>query len=135
VALISSLFIRQVPGVEETERFQRMLAGLHVADQRAWLKTRAQLAQTTQLKGLDFKPWAPRGAGLVFGAGEQEHAGAPAFRVADTALVRRGDRFAQGDGTWVAGETGVAWTPPLAARSPGASLGGAHCARVRQGRS
>jgi hypothetical protein len=62
VALISSLFIQQVSRVEETDRFQKMLAGLHVADQRSWLKTRAQLAQTTQLKGLDFKPWAPRGA-------------------------------------------------------------------------
>jgi hypothetical protein len=60
-ALISSLFIRQLPQVEETERFQRMLAGLHGAEQRAWLKTRTQLAQTTQLKGLDFKPWTPRG--------------------------------------------------------------------------
>lgn len=60
-ALISSLFIRQLPRVEETERFQKMLTGLQIAEQRAWLKTRTLLAQTTQIKGLDFKPWAPKG--------------------------------------------------------------------------
>lgn len=60
-ALFASLFIRQVPGIEETVGFMKLLDDLGSETQRAWFKTRALLSQTTQLKGLDFKPWPPRG--------------------------------------------------------------------------
>jgi len=59
--LISSLFIRQVSAIEETTTFRDMLRSLAASEQRAWLRTRAKLEQTTQLKGLDFKPWRAKG--------------------------------------------------------------------------
>jgi hypothetical protein len=57
---------RSIPELAETERFRRDLAGLPVAIQAAWGKTRRMLATTTTLPGLDFKPWERRGSERVY---------------------------------------------------------------------
>ena len=62
-ALLSSLFIQQIQHIEETDRFASMLRGRPLPERTAWKKVRGQLAQSTRLKGLDFKPWPPRGSG------------------------------------------------------------------------
>lgn len=61
--LLASLFIQQIPHIQETPRFCSMLEARPRQERKAWPKVRAQLAQTTRLPGLDFKPWARRGKG------------------------------------------------------------------------
>ena len=58
--LLNSLAIRFIPRIEEvteTPPFQKMLASMSQDVKRAWPQTKKKLARTTELKGLDFKPW------------------------------------------------------------------------------
>jgi hypothetical protein len=56
-------FIGSIPSIEETEPFRKQLARLGSRYQALWTSTKRKLANTTSLKGLDFKVWPPRGMG------------------------------------------------------------------------
>jgi hypothetical protein len=53
-----------IPDLKESKRFRKSLRAMHPNVQRAWAKTRSQLAQTTGLKSLNFKRWPDRRGGL-----------------------------------------------------------------------
>ena len=50
--------------ITETSTFRDQLNRLEPAMQRRWSNTKRKLAHSTQLAGLDFKPWPPPGSGV-----------------------------------------------------------------------
>ena len=60
---IAPKFINNVLVIKETQRFSAELTGLGPPYYGKWRKTKEKLAQGTQSRGLDFKPWRPKGKG------------------------------------------------------------------------
>jgi hypothetical protein len=54
-------FIFSIPVIQEMPSFAKQLVALGSRYAELWAATKRKLSHSTKLKGLDFKPWPPRG--------------------------------------------------------------------------